>query len=216
MNPLLPALLNDSAGVPNMPTFVYRFRRCATFTVCVSPSKLPFVLVPNRPWPGFSVWQPLQVKPLGWPMSNERPSERRGPLKKLAPAAWSALSVLCRSRTGFGGRVIWSAKVVNAFISAVDGSDARPRSPWNATMKLLKESDERVPRPKKPFERSPRQCIGPEFTRPRSVWVVIGPFIGWKLWTPAPPFWLVANWPRLIVMGSWWTSSSGFPRSHAI
>ena len=29
-----------------------------------------------------------------------------------------------------------------------------------------------------PVERSPRQCIAPEFRRPRSVWVVNGPFIG--------------------------------------
>src|SRR5882724_11287444 len=42
--------------------------------------------------------------------------------------------------------------------------------------------------PNKPLERSPRQCIAPELVRPRSVWVVIGPFIGWKSSTLPLPF----------------------------
>ena len=31
-----------------------------------------------------------------------------------------------------------------------------------------------------PTVRSPRQCMGPLFTIPRRVWVVIGPFNEWK------------------------------------
>ena len=83
-------------------------------------------------------------------------------------------------------------------------------------MKLLKERFVPSPVPKKPFERSPRQCIGPLFTRPRSVCVVIGPFIGWNSLVPAPPLTLEpAAKDSLMFIGFEVTSPSGLPRSQA-
>ena len=57
-----------------------------------------------------------------------------------------------------------------------------------------------------PPVRSPRQCIGPWFAMPRSVCVVIGPFIGWNGW-------LEPVGPRKFGFG--FTTSSGLPRSQA-
>jgi hypothetical protein len=95
--------------------------------------------------------------------------------------------LLSRFATGFGGSTSWSAKSVNFCISAVERIPSRPIRPSKATMKLLNEwfSLQAEPPasvqgsvPKKPETRSPRQCIPPEVARPRSVCVVIGPFIG--------------------------------------
>ena len=67
---------------------------------------------------------------------------------------------------------------------------SRPTSPSNATMKLRKDwsSSHGAPVgsvhgsvPKKPSTRSPRQCMPPCVASPRSVCVVIGPFIGWNV-----------------------------------
>ena len=85
---------------------------------------------------------------------------------------------------GFGGITIESAKSVNICISASGIWSARPTRPGKATMKFMNASCEskggavRVSVPNAPETRSPRQCIGPLFTMPRSVCVVIGPFIG--------------------------------------
>src|ERR1700730_15137939 len=80
--------------------------------------------------------------------------------------------------------------------------------------------------PKKPLDRSPRQCIAPELVKPRSVCVVIGPFIGGK--SSALPLPLSGVLPpdsvsptarmrgllSLMGMGFLVTVASGFPRSH--
>jgi hypothetical protein len=91
---------------------------------------------------------------------------------------------LSSARIGFGGSCTCSWKSVNRCISCGVGMLARPSRPSNATMKLLNDrfasngGSVRVSTPKKPFARSPRQCIAPALTMPRSVCVVIGPFIG--------------------------------------
>ena len=79
--------------------------------------------------------------------------------------------------------------------------------------------------PNAPSARSPRQCIAPSLTRPRRVWVVIGPFIGWNTPTLPVPLNLPRNpngfrsmiscAPRFTVIGLDLTTSSGLPRSHA-
>src|SRR5262245_25496553 len=95
-------------------------------------------------------------------------------------------------------------------------------------MKLLKDkfaSNASVPIT--PTERSPRQCIAPEYRNPRSVCVVNGPFIGWKsfglllpLSAVEKPVFPVAirsgiRLPKLMGMGLLVTEASGFPRSQA-
>src|SRR5262249_34572589 len=106
------------------------------------------------------------------------------------------------------------------------GAGAAAMRGVNGTMKLLKFTLGSVALvPVWPLERSPRQCIAPELTRPRRVWVVIGPFIGWNTPTwpvplnaPLKPngFRLMMNcWPRLTGIGLDLTTSSGLPRSHA-
>ena len=61
--------------------------------------------------------------------------------------------------------------------------------------------------PKKPSTRSPRQCMPPCVARPRRVWVVIGPFIGWKV--VATGRIEEDGWVLLV------TKSSGLPRFQA-
>src|SRR5580700_5707143 len=80
--------------------------------------------------------------------------------------------------------------------------------------------------PKNPVERSPRQCMAPEFASPRKVWVVKGPFMGWKSTglllpligeRPVCPISMAreSTPPRLIGIGLLVTALSGLPRSHA-
>jgi len=54
--------MKPTSGMPNIPIFVYMFRRCGIFAICGSPSKLDRPPVPKNPSPGFRVWQPLQSK----------------------------------------------------------------------------------------------------------------------------------------------------------
>src|SRR5579863_457460 len=133
------------------------------------------------------------------------------PLKKALPLCWEAVSELSRFRTGLGG-----------------GMAGLPTKVWNAPIKLLNDTlESKGSVPSRPVERSPRQCIAPELRSPRNVWVVNGPFMGWKsagrllplmgVETPVA-FTLMRTDSRplrLIGMGLWETELSGFPRSQA-
>ena len=101
------------------------------------------------------------------------------------PACSVAESELSSDRTGFGGIFSAIAKSVKACISASDSGVWRPTKPTNAGLNSLNEASSSVstlPRTvcRVPPMRSPRQCVGPFFAMPRSVCVVIGPFIGWN------------------------------------
>ena len=50
-----------SAGMPNMPTFWYALRVCATLNDWVSFSNVAKPSLPKKPCARFSVWQPLQL-----------------------------------------------------------------------------------------------------------------------------------------------------------
>src|ERR1700677_4560035 len=109
---------------------------------------------------------------------------------------------------------------------ASDGWSGLPMRVWKAKPKFRKERLElKGSIPYSPLERSPRQCIAPELVSPRNVWVVNGPFIGWKsvgrllpligVETPVPPVAIntLSSPPKLIGIGLWVTALSGFPKS---
>src|SRR5690606_34166503 len=109
--------------------------------------------------------------------------------KKSLPACWSALSESSRARIGFGGYITCIVKSVKACICAAVSGSLRPSSPSKASLKALKPASSlKAP----PFGwtggpsasplRSPRQCSGPWLSRPRKLWVDIGPLLGcWSL-----------------------------------
>src|ERR1700694_1295624 len=114
-------------------------------------------------------------------------------------------------------------------MSAVEGWLGGASRPGKATMKLLKyRFESNASTPKAPLERSPRQCMAPEFTMPRKVCVVMGPFMGWKSSVlPVPlmeprklnntlPRVIEVLSPKLMGIGFFLTTSSGLPRSQAI
>ena len=76
------------------------------------------------------------------------------------------------SSDGFGGYVSAITKSLNADISLSGSCVARPIRLTNAGLNAERSA------------RSPRQWNGVVFASPRSVCVVIGPFIGSKPWRP--------------------------------
>ena len=62
--------------------------------------------------------------------------------------------------------------------------------------------------------RSPRQCMGPSFAIPRRLWVVIGPFMGWKIGaTGCPVSGSISGLAKGLRSGV--TLASGLPSVHA-
>ena len=96
------------------------------------------------------------------------------PSKKSIPACWFGVRLLSSARTGLGGKVTCSAKVVKSAMSDWSpgsvGDVFPPTSPEKAPMKFMNDVNSLVGlMPKNPSDRSPRQCIGPLFDMPRSV-----------------------------------------------
>lgn len=65
------------------------------------------------------------------------------------------------------------------------------------------------------FVRSPRQCSTPVPDKPRSVCVVIGPFIGWNASAPLPSVMRCAPPRSMFIVCVIRNSPAGLPRSHA-
>src|SRR3990172_996334 len=154
---------------------------CGILAFCGSPSKLCSPAEPKKPRAASTSWQPLHSSTVSV----------TGVKKRVLPAAFAVLSELSRLRTGFGGRNTWRMKSVNCCICVGVTVPCFPTRPSKATMKFRNDrSSSQGPSgggllhasvPKKPSTRSPRQCIPPWVPSPRSVCVVIGPFIGWKV-----------------------------------
>src|SRR5215475_8657782 len=79
-------------------------------------------------------------------------------------------------------------KSVNAAMSASGMNESRPSRSVNPSWNLVNAArSSNVPLSgwtlgaSLPPVRSPRQCIGPWLAIPRRLWVVVGPFIGWKM-----------------------------------
>ena len=161
--------------------------------------------VPKKPCAGSSAWQPLQVG-----------DARRCPArlkKRSRPSACGGGQRVVEARgPGSAAARPRAMKSVNAVMSAAASwPSSRPSSAVEGDVERLegellveRRADRR--RTCAPV-RSPRQCIGPWFARPRRVCVVIGPFIGWNGWPTADR--ARAGW------GSASTTSSGLPRSQA-
>ncbi len=94
LKPLSPWSKNGEYGMPYMPTFWYRFRRCGILKSCTSLSKLENPSVPKNPCVGLRRWHPLQV----WKVSIGLRLK-----KTSSPRASLALSESSSARSGFGG-----------------------------------------------------------------------------------------------------------------
>ena len=84
---------NGTAGIPNMPTFWYRLRRCGILNSCGSPSIDDSPCRAEEAGAGSSTWQPLQL----------RDAVRDRPEEDVAARLLRGVSESSSARIGFGG-----------------------------------------------------------------------------------------------------------------
>ena len=172
------------------PVFSIMLRRWGTFMACGSASRLPLMM--------------LEVPPVGIVWQVTHCTKSRLPVLKSCspvtglPPASEVLSDPSRFRFGFGGKAMLARYASMRFISVAVKSLSAPRSAVAVCANSAK------------VLRSPRQWKGSCPSRPISVCVAIGPFIGCQL----PQLPSCTGSPRLHSSLKSLTWPDGSPRSH--
>ena len=162
--------------MPNMPTLSYMLRSCATLNSCGSPS------IGGRAVGAEGARWRYPVR--GSPRRAGIPHRLHVTGKRCSRPAVPVDSVSSSARFGFGGRRDLQDEVGKGLHLGAWSSSAVPaQQPHEGTVEFLERSRPRRAgrrRRSLPAVRSPRQCMDPWVSIPRSVCVVMGPFMGWK------------------------------------